>query len=96
MELGSARYFPRADDFYPSLRRGHGTTHPNARIADSTRPNEGELLRHGTACVHETCERTRDSGKGDAHIDKAANVKDWQIEHHCAPIERRRERKPRT
>jgi hypothetical protein len=80
-------YLPRPDDFHPSLRRGHGTTHPEARTRD------GVVTRQSYPCGHETCERSRESGKGDAHIDKAANVKDWQVEHKCAPVERQRRKR---
>lgn len=81
-------YLPRVDDFFPTLRYGHGTTHPDARLDDA-----GNVTRRSTPCVDEGCERSRESGKGAAHIDKAANVKDWQVDHNCAPVERRRERK---
>lgn len=82
--FGTASYLPRPDDFTPTTRRGHGTTHPNARTRD------GIVTRQSSPCVHDTCERTRASGKGDAHLDKAANAKDWATEHRLAPAKRTR------
>lgn len=81
--FGSASYLPRPDDFHPSLRRQHGTTHPEARIVD------GRVQRRGCPCVCPTCERVRDNGRGEGHIDKAANVMEWKVDHGIASPRRR-------
>jgi hypothetical protein len=61
-------YLPRRDQFFPSLRRGHGTTHPHARVRD------GEVVRKAGVCASVGC-------KGDKHIDMKANIADWISDH---------------
>lgn len=82
--FGTASYLPRSDDYHPALRRQHGTTHPDARMVD------GQVRRRSNPCVCPTCERNRDNGRGEGHIDKAANVLEWMVDHRIAPARRQR------
>jgi hypothetical protein len=62
---------PRLDDFFPHMRRGHGTTHPAPRIN-----KQGVQTRNATVCVASGCRGYAD----DKHTDKGANVADWKEE----------------
>lgn len=74
-------YRPDIHDFFPKLRRGHGTTHPSARMKD------GDQVREGNVCVNDACSlkrrqtRSDEKVKGEMHIDPAANAGDWKEEH---------------
>lgn len=74
----STDYRPNIHDFFPQLRRGHGTSHPHDRVKD------GRLTRTGNPCVNESCSLRRsparegEKRRGEAHLDPAANVKEWK------------------
>ena len=65
-------YLPRPDQFFPNLRRGHGSMH--ARRAGELTPDF--WINHPKAgkCAAPGC-------KGDKHIDKQANIDDWCSDH---------------
>lgn len=71
-------YRPDIHDFFPKVRRGHGTTHPYARVKD------GVTVRKACRCVAETCSLLRrqdgEKVKGEPHEDPAANAADWKQE----------------
>ncbi len=62
---------PRRDSYFPRLRRGHGTTHPEARF-----DKDGQEIRQMTACVEVTCQLNMPKSKNQHH-DTAANLRDW-------------------
>lgn len=80
-------YRPYIHDFFPSTRRGHGSTHPEARF-DRERHVQ---TRNGCRCVNGACSLLRrqdDTGKtlrGEAHIDPATNAKEWKEERGFHP-----------
>lgn len=85
-------YMPRPLSFFPTTRRGHGSTHPKDKVDDKT----GQTVRKAMPCVNPACSLLRrqdDSGKtvrGEAHDDQYANVQDWKAErgfHKDLPIE---------
>lgn len=75
MTVSNLDPLPRREDFFPKTRRGHGTTHPSAKV-----DREGRLLRNGTACVEPTCNRNQPKSNN-LHEDQAMNLKDWCDDH---------------
>jgi hypothetical protein len=66
-------YLPRVEDYFPKLRRGHGTTH---RFSRTTVENgQTIVLRKANPCVASSCKG--DTKSKDTHFDKGANIADW-------------------
>lgn len=76
---------PQREDFFPKTRRGHGTTHPNAKHRD------GVKVREATPCVDPTCVLI--VGKSsNMHTDAEANLMDWCDEHSLSVRTKERKR----
>jgi len=65
---------PHREDYFPRLKRGHGTTHPEPRIVD------GQKVRESTACVDPTCQKNAPKSKN-MHMDTKANIQEWCDDH---------------
>lgn len=71
--MRGVEYHPTRDEHFPKLRRGHGTTHPQART-----DKDGQLIRNACACVAEGCAVRGNVGQ--EHWNAEANVQDWMAE----------------
>ena len=66
---------PRREDFFPKLRRGHGTAHQDYFVDDERVVHlNPKHIEH--PCVDVTCELNMPSSKN-AHHDTQANMRDW-------------------
>ncbi len=75
---------PRREDFFPKLRRGHGSAHDAHyyRVVDREDGQHGELTRFDNPaaiehpCVDVTCVLNMPASKNQHH-DTNANLRDW-------------------
>lgn len=86
----SESYHPNMHDFFPKVRRGHGTTHPDIRTN-----KKGVQVRNACPCVNAACSLLRHANhdgerRGEPHLDPAMNVREWKEErrfHKDTPLE---------
>lgn len=64
---------PRREDYFPKTKRGHGSTHPRARIKG------GVKLREANPCADPTCSLNTPKSKN-LHTDQGANIEEWCTE----------------
>jgi len=62
---------PFREDHFPATKRGHGSTHPQARFNKN-----GVKTREGNLCVDETCILHSPKSRT-LHTDQNANIRDW-------------------
>lgn len=61
---------PQREDYFPATKRGHGSTHPQAKTRD------GVVLRKAVPCVDPTCNLVVGKSKN-LHRDQTANMREW-------------------
>lgn len=72
--MSTVHYLPRFDDHFPHTKRGHGSTHPEARFN-----RQGVKTREANPCCDPTCHLNMPKS-ANTHRDKAANIQMWREE----------------
>lgn len=78
-------YLPRPEDFFPKLRRGHGSIRPYVMTAMEGHKDLVPVLNK-VACAAPGCKGPHDEKSVKVHFDKAANMNDWSKEHGGATV----------